>query len=91
MHDLSSAQGTYLFDDIPIHTWSGELLNAQSRQVWWRANSSVGRGRMNYHHVQFAINSQGTVAEYLAGYQGSPANAPHPTNQGSELLSRMRG
>jgi hypothetical protein len=85
VHDPTSAQGTYLFDDIPIHTWYGEVLNAQNRQVWWRANSSVGRGRMNYHRAKFAINGLGTVAEYLAGFQGYPASAPDPTQQGWDV------
>jgi hypothetical protein len=86
IYDPVTAQGTYLFDGTPIRTWPGEVLNAQNGLAWWGGVSSLGMGRMNYHHVQFAINSLGTVAEYLAGFQGSPASAPNPTNQGWGLV-----
>ena len=85
-HELSyhpvSGQGQYRFDGPLIRTWPGEVLNAQNGQVWWGANSSLGMGRMNYHQVKFAVSGLGTVAEYLAGFQGSPATAPKPANQG---------
>jgi hypothetical protein len=76
-----TTQATYLFDGAPIRTWSGENLNAQNGVVWWGGVSSLGRGRMNYHRAKFAINGLGTVADYLAGFQGYPASGPNPTNQ----------
>jgi hypothetical protein len=80
-----TAQATYLFDGAPIRTWSGENLNAQNGLVWWGGISSLGRGRMNYHRAKFAITGLGTVAEYLAGFQGYPASAPDPTQQGWDV------
>ncbi len=79
--DSSTARGTYLLDGIPIRTWTGETLTAQNTQAWWGANSSAGKGRIHHHHVQFSIANWGTVAEYSAGFEGSPVIAPHPTSQ----------
>ncbi len=87
VYDPATANGTYLFDGTPVRTWPGEVQAAQNGQAVWGANNSAGKGTMNYHQVQFAIGGLGTVTEYHAGFQGSPAIAPSPTNQGWTLVT----
>jgi hypothetical protein len=80
--DPFTQQVTYRFDDVAITSWPGEDSGGQSKQGMWGANSSTGRGVMNYQRAEFEIPGLGIIAAYNAGYAGNPATAPSPTTQG---------
>lgn len=80
-YDPLIQMATYRFDGADIASWAGENSSGQSQQVMWGANSSTGRGVMNYHRAEFEIMGLGVIASYEAGFDGNPAAAPSPTNQ----------
>jgi microcystin-dependent protein len=84
-YDPVANQATYRFDGNVIASWSGDVSTSQSNQVMWGANSTLGRGEMHFNRAEFAINGQGTIAAYGAGFY--PASTPSPTNQGWTRLS----
>ena len=82
-YDPATQTATYLVDGATVFTWAGLVPNADyNGQALFGAGAGGGQGRMNYHHVRFAINGQGTATEYFAGYEGSPVLAPNPISQG---------
>ena len=69
IYNPATRQATYRFDGTNIVTWAGLNDANQNGLVQWGSGASLGRGRMNYHHVRLAITGLGTAAEYFAGYQ----------------------
>jgi hypothetical protein len=82
LYDPATSNATYGVDGVTVASWTGQASTGQSNQVMWGANSSTGRGVMNYQHVEFEIATLGIVAAYNAGYDGNPATAPSPTTLG---------
>ena len=76
----------YYFDGVEMSAVAQTSVG-QANQVMWGANSSSGRGVMNYHRVEFSINGLGVVASYDAGVAGNPVVAPSPTTQGWTRLA----
>ena len=76
----------YYFDGVE-KSLVAQTSVGQADQVMWGANSSSGRGVMNYHYAEFSVNGLGVVASYDAGVAGNPAVAPSPTTQGWTRLA----
>ncbi len=84
-HEIQYSNGsaTYRFDGSLIVTnWIGLPITDRVGRVAWGAESSGGKGEMKVHRVEFAIGGSNTVASYIAGTSGNPAEAPAPTTQG---------
>lgn len=82
IYNSVTSNATYRVNGAVIALWPGQISVGQANQVMWGANSSTGRGVMNFHRAEFEIPNEGIIASYHAGFTGSPAVAPAPTTQG---------
>jgi hypothetical protein len=72
---------TYRFDGQTIASWPGEPTTLQG--VYWGGGSTKGQGSLNCHRAQFLIlNTDQILAQYDAGTEDAPVEAPSPRSQG---------